>query len=393
MAAAEQHAQGAEPQRDGDISGQIAKGAREAGEALAKEFAKDITAAEPAGDPEVMVAFALGWQMSELYRPGSWNARDAKPEDDLPGLGALGGKERAQLGLKQIEVGLKKLEPALKNAGPDVPSVASATGAIPVRPDDPYKQAIFDLHVSLLTTLTAAHFKLGKAYGPGRALSDTTRPNSFTSLKDELEPHRVTNLTNWLSDLTSLFPPHAGHVVHDRVEAWRNWANEDGQSDPEGKAVSLLHREGQRWRAVLSGEKSAKDALKLEDYVAAGELALSHTGTLARGFGRRYKWAIIGSVSLFGVGLGLMIWDPTAGSIAAGLAGILASLGVAWKGVGASLGNSAAKMERPVWEGALDTQIAKSISLLPGSDPASNYITPDPPLGPAEPDTDNGETT
>lgn len=55
------------------------QGAREAGEALVKEFAKDITAAEPAGDQEVMIAFALGWQMSELYRPDSGRASDAAP--------------------------------------------------------------------------------------------------------------------------------------------------------------------------------------------------------------------------------------------------------------------------------------------------------------------------
>jgi hypothetical protein len=369
-----------QPQGNGDISGQIAKGAREAGEALAKEFAKDITAAEPAGDPEVMVAFALGWQMSELYKPGPWREQNAKPENDLPGLGSLGSKERAELSLKQLEVGLKKLEQTIKDAGLDVPSVTAATEAMPERvPDPAYEKAVFELHMSLLTTLTAAHFKLGKAYGLGRALSDTTRlPNTFQSLKDELAPHRVTNVTNWLSDLTSLFPPHAGHVVHERVEAWRDWANKDGQSDPQGKAVSLLRREGQRWRALLSGEKSATDALKLEDYVDAGELALSHTSTLALGFLTRFKLAAITAAILFLGGLALVIFEPTSGSLAGGLAGILASLGLTWKGVGASLGTAAAKVERPVWEGALDTQIANSISLLPGSEPAGDYTPPDP---------------
>jgi hypothetical protein len=380
MAEAGQHAQEVAQQgQNGDISRQIAKGAQEAGEALVKEFAKDITAAEPAGDPEVMVAFALGWQMSELYKPGTWRAQSAKPESDLPGLGHLGGKERAELGLKQLEVGMKKLEQTIKNAGLELPTVTAATNAIPVRmPDDPYEKAIFELHVSLLTTLTAAHFKLGKAYGLGRALADTTGvPSDFQSLKDELEAHRVTNLTNWLSDLTSLFPPHAGHVVHDSLEAWRDWAaRATPQTDPENKAIGLLRRQGQRWRSMLSGEKSATDALKLPDYVDAAEEALSHTSTLALGFLGRFKLAVSCAAFLFVAGLALVIWDPTGGSLAAGLAGIVASLGLTWKGVGASLGNTAANMERPVWEGALDKQIASSISLVPGTEAAGRYILP-----------------
>jgi hypothetical protein len=354
--------------------------AQEAGEAIAKEFVKDITAAEPGGDVEVMVTFALGWQMSELYKPGSWRARDAKPENDLPGLGRLGGKERAQLGLKQLEVGLKKLEGAVKTAGLDMPSVIAASEAIPATiPNNVYEKALFELHVSLLTTLTAAHFKLGKAYGLGRALADTARvPTSLASLKAELEEHRIATLLGWLSDLTSLFPPHAGHVVHDSLEAWRDWAAKaTQQDDPKDKAARLLRRQGQRWRSLLSGEKSATDALKLEDYVAAGELALSHSSTLALGFLDRFKLAVAIAALLFVGGLALVIWDPTGGSLAGGLAGILTSLGLTWKGAGASLGSTAAKVEQPVWAGALDTQIANSISLLPGTDPAAKYIPPE----------------
>jgi hypothetical protein len=64
-----------------------------------------MSAPESAGDPEVMVAFALGWQMSVLYNPGSWPTKDAQPDADLPGLGELEGSQRADLGLKQVERG------------------------------------------------------------------------------------------------------------------------------------------------------------------------------------------------------------------------------------------------------------------------------------------------
>jgi hypothetical protein len=278
-------------------------------------------------------------------------------------------------------VGLKQLETTLKNADLPVPDVAQAKAAIPAAmPNDAYSRAVFDLHVALLTSLTAAHFKLGKAYGLGRALADTVRvPEDLATLQRELRPHRVTNLTNWLADLTSLFPPHAGHVVHARVEAWRDWATAaTANSDPEGKAVSLLRREGQRWRSLLTGEKKATDALKLEDYVKAGELALSQTSTLALSFLGRFKLALSIALILLLGGVALIVFEPSSASVAAGVAGILASFGLTWKGVGASLGSTAANVERPIWEGALDTQIASSITLLPGSEPAKRYVPPTP---------------
>ncbi len=371
---------------------QAEKDAKETGEAFFNELTKGITAAEPAGDPEVIVAFTLGWQMSELYKPGTWRSRDAKPEDDLPGLGHLGGKERAQLGLKQIEVGLKTLEAKIKDSGLAVPTVTAAATALPTKiPDVAYEKAIFELHVNLLTTLTAAHFKIGKAYGLGRALADTTRlPSDLAALKKELKGPRIANLTAWLSDLTSLFPPHAGHVVHDSIEAWRDWAA-GATTDPENKAIPLLRRQGQRWRSLLSGEKNAADALSIKDYVDAGELTITQTGKLAREFIEKYKRPLGLAAFVFCLGLGLVIWDPTGGSLAGGLATIVASLGLTWKGIGASLGTTAAKIERPIWQGALDTQITTSLGLIPGTTPAKKYVTPTPKAPPIP--TDNEAST
>jgi len=392
MPEADQHTQAPKQQAPSSGGGaeQPEQDAKEMSEAFAKELAKGITAAEPAGDPEVMVAFTLGWQMSELYKPGSWRGQDAKPEEDLPGLGHLGGKERAELGLKQIEVGLKTLEKKIESGGLPVPAVTEATAAVPTKlPDAAYEKAIFELHVNLLTTLTAAHFKLGKAYGLGRALADTTRlPKDLATLKKELDGARIANLTAWLSDLTSLFPPHAGHVVHDSLEAWRDWAASATTDSPENKSIALLRRQGQRWRSLLSGEKSAADALSPKDYVAAGELTITHTGKLAQEFLEKYKRPLGLAASLFVVGLGLVIWDPTGGSLAGGLATIIASLGLTWKGVGSSLGTTAAKIERPIWQGALDTQITTSLGLIPGTTPAKRYIAPAPKMPPTSTDTE-----
>jgi hypothetical protein len=366
---------------------EFATGAKEAGEALAKELVAGMSTPEPAGDPELLVAFALGWQMSELYNPGPWPGKDAQPEGDLPGLGELGGAQRAELGLKQVQVGLKSLESKIKAAGLDVPSVAEAKGKLPAaKLEDPYRVAIFELHVELLTTLTATHFKLGKGYGLGRALADTTRlPEDLKSLHDQLEPHRIATIRAWISDLTSLLPPHAGHSVNDSLNEWVAWAKAQPDTGPLGtRNKRLLRRQGERWRALLSGEKSGTDDLEFREYVDAGVQAFSQTGKLTWQFAKRYLPAIAAVLILVVVSLALVLTNPDAGEAAAGAIGLLASIGITWKGVGATLGKAIAQAERPIWEAALDIEIVKAMSLLPTNASVQTYTPPTLPNEPAK---------
>ncbi len=364
---------------DAGVASEFAKGAREAGEALATELVAGVSAPEPAGDPQLMVSFALGWQMSELYNPGRWPGKDAQPDADLPGLGELGGSQRAELGLRQIQVGLTSLENKIKAAGLDVPSVAEAEGKLPAaKPEETYRAAIFKLHVELLTTLTATHFRLGKSYGLGRALADTTRlPEDLKSLHEQLHLHRIATLRAWISDLTSLFPPHAGHSVNDSLNEWVTWAeaqSEDGPLDTKNKR--LLRRQGERWRALLSGEKRGTDDLELSEYVDAGVQAFSHTGKLAWQFAKRFLPGIIAVLILIAGSLALVLTNPDAGEAAAGGLGLLASIGITWKGVGATLGKALAQAERPIWEAALDVEIVKAMSLLPNNRRVQTYTPP-----------------
>jgi hypothetical protein len=370
-----------------DVAGELAKGAKEAGEALAKEFAASMSAPEPTGDPEVMAAFVLGWQMSELYNPGPWPGTDAQPDVDLPGLGELGGSQRAELGLKQVEVGLKSLEGKVKAAGLDVPSVTEAKEKLPAaKLEEPYRAAIFELHVELLTTLTATHFKLGKSYGLGRALADTTRlPKDLESLHEKLQPHRIATLRAWISDLTSLFPPHTGHSISDSLDEWVAWAETQPKTGPlDTKNKRLLRRQGERWRALFSGEKRGTDDLKFGGYVDAGVQAFSQMRTLAWQFARRFWLEIIAVLVLIAGSLALVLTNPDAGEAAAGALGLLASIGITWKGVGATLGKAAAQAERPIWEAALDVEIVKAMSLLPTNPRVQTYTPPRLPTEAAE---------
>ncbi len=338
----------------------------------------------PGADPKVSVAFALGWQMAELYRATAWRTVPAPTltdlPEDLPGLSGLDRAQRAGLGLDQVDVALSILSNLMTCVGLTVPNTAAARTAAQTAVDDTFRLEIVDLHILILSALTAADFKLGKAYGLGRALADTSMlPRDLTLLRAQLETHRIANLLAWISDLTSAFPAHAGHSVGASVERWRDWAatrDSPGANDPE-RAVGLLRRQGQRWRALLSGEKEGTDLLEVQDYVSAGFGMIKRLGALTVRYLVPFLPLVVVAVGLFVGGIALLLDKSNSSHIAAGIAGLLASAGLTWKGVGASLGRAATRIERPLWEAELDLAITDAVTLLPGSKRAEKYTPPE----------------
>src|SRR4051812_37618692 len=106
------------------------------GEAL-EAFVAGVRAAPPARghDPLVSVAFALGWQMAELYRPDQRTTRAAAQPEDLPRLSALGASGLTELGLAQLHGGLTKLRERIEHSGQDLTAVVDAAGALREAPD------------------------------------------------------------------------------------------------------------------------------------------------------------------------------------------------------------------------------------------------------------------
>jgi hypothetical protein len=349
----------------------VTEDAAVAAKAFASSFVETVANAEPAGDPEVQVAFSLGWHMAELYLSGTWPGQPPKAdsEQDLPGLSDFSARQRAQLGLDQVDVGLSRLKTPITEHGLPLPTTEEARKALASADEKPFREQIFELHVTLIATLTAASYKLGKSYGLGRALGETTtHPQDMKTLEAKLKPERIENLLSWLSDLTSLFPPHAGHSVRESLTKWTLWAKAPTKNanDDDKDVLRLLRRQGQRWRSLLSGEKQATDTLTLDDYVNAGSQMLKQLGSLAVQFLTRFWVAVVLGVALFLASVVYILIDPNAAHVAAGLGGVLASLGLTWKGVGTSLGKTAGNLERPVWEASLDQQIAETITELPG---------------------------
>jgi hypothetical protein len=205
---------------NGGAHGQQQEDVGTAASAALSTFIQQAVKPEPTGDPEVLVAFSLGWQMAELYLPATWPRQLLEERATLPGLGALGARARAQVALDQVSGAIKQLSKAVTEHELPLPSTRAAAKVLSGGgTNKAFRKEIFQVHGALLVALTAASFKLGRAYGLGRALADTTRqPKDLTSVRDELDTYRVANLVAWINDLTTMFPPHAAHSVRESLE-------------------------------------------------------------------------------------------------------------------------------------------------------------------------------
>jgi hypothetical protein len=79
------------------------------------------------GNRKVMVAFSLGWQMAEVYRPGRPAGSNPASLEDLPGLSRLSSAELQDVGLLQVQAGITKLRDSICAAGLDVPNAERIT--------------------------------------------------------------------------------------------------------------------------------------------------------------------------------------------------------------------------------------------------------------------------
>ena len=328
----------------------------------------------------VTTSLALGWQMARLYNgPQSLNAEPELAED-LPSISELPAGSLVKLGLAQADAALGQLR-AFLGTGVSLPTTEAVQAEIDRdAPDrsDAIRQAILDLHVALLVDLTAADYRLGKAYGLGRALADTSASArgedgaQADALARQLEPQSALVLVGWLDDLKTVLPAHAGQAVAESLQRWVRWGEAvDLRSlDPKAAAEAnrVLHRCSQRWRAVLSGEKEATDVLEIGDYVTAVQRALARAGEIARSLAWQLKGPLAVAVALIGVGVALMLADNGTAQVLAGVATVGGGLGITWRGASSSLGHVSLDLGKPLWGAEIDAVVANRLTPRPQRD-------------------------
>jgi hypothetical protein len=322
--------------------------------------------APPAPDAEVAAAFALGWQVAELHRPGIGTRPPARP-DDLPTFERLTPEEQLTISLRQIDAGLARIGPALTAVTLTVPDTAELCAAFAPPPVEVARaEAVQTIHIALLSALTAAGLRLGRAYGLGRALADTCRQHlSGAALAREFDTRRIAQLRAWLDDLASVLPAHAAKSVSRSLASWEAAVHAAAADE----LVDYAPRQGELWRSLLSGEKAGVDMLTVNNYLDAAGGMITTSRKVVERFLRRFWWLSILIVVLFVGGILLIaLAASSAASVVAGAAGVLASVGLTWKGVANALGGPAGALEQHVWGAELDAAIADAITLLPRND-------------------------
>jgi hypothetical protein len=330
----------------------------------------------------VVSAFVLGWHVAELFHskvPGSAPRRSAGL-DKLAGIGELDPLARARLLLAQVQADLRRIWRLIDGDRHPDPGPVRVLLEADARAPGQVRETMAGFHNELLAALTAADFRLGKAYGLGRALAETALlpdardPQTFDR---QLSSHRLANLLEWLADLKSVFPRHAAEGVRGSLRRWADWSQDPVLRPAPGRSVDwssaadresvtrALHRQGQLWRAVLSGEKDGVDLLSGDDYVDAADRLLGHLRQLTFRFLRRFWLATAALVALVAAIVATVIFVQSAARVVVVVLTAGGAIGLTWRSAASGLGRVLGHVQRPLWEGELDTAVADAISGLP----------------------------
>lgn len=368
---------------------------------------------QPTGEPVLPAgqAFSLGWNVCRLYLSGTAprRPRHGSVPPRLPSPGRLGEAERSLIRLGQVRAAIDQLDDRLAVDGqaPLSSAVDCHIGELEPREDgsaacDDPKASICEAHLALAQALSSSDARLAKAYQLGVSLASTCyAPVDAAGLRTEFNPHRVAQLGEWMADLCALFPDHACRAVRLSCTTWRLWveeplvnpaivAEEPGMLErARGRATAwtepfdidvewttvrrALARQGEVWRALLSGEKPGTAMLELRDYVAAGARGIRNGFALVR----RMWLALFILVVVLILGMAAVVTLESTGAKIVGLVTIAGSLGFAWKGVLGGVGAVLRKFQEPVWGAALDEEIAEAITILPAGAVPPSTDAPD----------------
>jgi hypothetical protein len=360
--------------------------------------------------PPVTQAFGLGWNISRLFVSGTPPARRKRdtPPKRLPSPGSLSEGERSLIRLVQVRAIIEHLEARLAGTSASGSLHEAANEQIsellPADDGAPHckepRANLLNAHIALGQALSCCDARLSKAYHLGVSLASTCyAPTDPESLVKEFDSHRTAQIGEWLADLTSLFPAHSCRAVRLSCRQWRRWVeehqgsigavngqkggagplqkvkaratNQKPEADPRKEWTEVrrtLARQGEVWRALLSGEKPGTAMLELRDYVAAAGRALGNGAGLIR----RLWPVLVAVLALVATGTVLALAIEGPGARLVGLASFAGAIGITWKGIGGSVGTVAARFQEPVWGAALDEEIASAITTLPGgAKPAS----------------------
>ena len=319
----------------------------------------------------VCAAVALGWQVAQLFHAPVHRgpATDPPRGDHLPGRAEFpGASQSTWLGEQiqsQAQTLLEKPAQVVLEALSDVRTLLTDPG----RNREATLDAIFTLHCRLLEALTVEDFRLGKAYGLGRAMAESAilpadaitdehREQQFRSM---LDAGRLITIKDWLADLKTLLPDHTAYAVSRSLHDWQEWVARNPAAGDWKPARSAIRVQGRIWRELLTGEKAAQDILGLSDYFAAARRAVA--GVLMR------FWWLIAAAALLIAGVifagSYLHGIPPLVRLAGDAAWLAGAAGIWLRGAGTLLGPGLSHAEGWLWQTELDDSVAAAATRLP----------------------------
>jgi hypothetical protein len=338
--------------------------------------------AEPAPDANVAVAYALGWAVGNAVTCAKYQVFDHLVQ--VPLLDAPADQWKLQV--HQILSRCAHLNNHLESLKADLDlgaELENATGLLLNPPPSNVGEAVAaksgqvtDLHTGILSVLWSVASTLGKSYQLGYEMEQMcATPVAEKSTTVELPAPPITvsdsvkaynaDVHRLLTALASRLPPNAAHATDNSLRLWSASLEAGGMESAE----DLLHQ-GRRWRDVLAGEVSGKDGLRLTDYVAAADSVAGKLWQTAQQAAARFRFLLIAAVLVAGGGVALIAWGAS-GAIGAGIATLLATFGLTWKGIGGFFGRAAAKSEQQLWNAEIDWAIAYRFTILKNPPDAS----------------------
>ncbi len=381
--------------------------ARAVAEVPAASMTEDTLAAA------VRSAFALGWHVAELnYRE---DRHPAVSRDRLRQISAIDARTRRQLLMAQISADLDTL--GLERRGPVTPvrmapGVEARKADVPGEPDMPEIELkhgspseVRHLHTAILLRLTVKDFEIGKAYSLGVNLGqlvleayatvwpdgpdDADAKAALPGLGEVFALERVMEIWSSIKDLKSRFPPYSADPVAATLHDWFTWSGGAygvQATETRGTIADRLHRQGQLWRALLSGERSPKDCLLFPNYVdAASDMVRRYGGLAVRVLATGWGTLLLGILAAAVAVLILIAAQRLLNNLVASLAGLVAAFGVSWAGIAAVVKRAIGPAEDALWEAEMMAAIAVAINYVPevpadsaafklrGDDPRPNW--------------------
>jgi hypothetical protein len=325
---------------------------------------------------DVSLAFGLGWDMTYLFTfVGQVDQEFPDVPDRLPSLARLPERKRSLIRLDRIRGPIRLFRDQFVATEvsqiPDVNRIEKQLTKGATR--DVVRDLLCDLHYTLLRAFSTADNRLAKAYRLGRSLATTCLvANSRAALASEFQISRVARLDEWLADLATQLPPHSSRPVRLSLSTWQTWVESPEVNGKEldwaqdGKAVrQTLRRQGDIWRALLSGEKRGDAMLELPDFIDAARKVPARTAKL---FSVMFLPLAI-FLALICIGTAVALSDDNIAKEVVGFGaiviGAIGAAGFTWKGPIDALRRSSAEIKKPLWGAVLDEEIAMRITEEP----------------------------